>query len=153
FRPDGSHIEIWTRGQVNPFGMTIDPYFNIYNADCHSKPITQLIHGGTYESFGKPHDGLGFAPTMMDHIHNSTALCGVVYYAADHFPNEYLDCCFLGNVTANRINLDKIEFTGSTPRAVERPDFLVSTDMWFRPVDIKLGPDGALYVSDFYNKI
>jgi putative heme-binding domain-containing protein len=153
FRPDGSHIEIWTRGQVNPFGMTIDPYFNIYNADCHSKPITQLIHGSTYESFGKPHDGLGFAPTMMDHIHNSTALCGVVYYAADHFPKEYLDCCFLGNVTANRINLDKIEFTGSTPRAVERPDFLVTGDMWFRPVDIKLGPDGALYVSDFYNKI
>jgi putative heme-binding domain-containing protein len=153
FRPDGSHIEIWTRGQVNPFGMTIDPYFNIYNADCHSKPITQLIHGGTYESFGKPHDGLGFAPTMMDHIHNSTALCGLVYYAADHFPKEYLDCMFLGNVTANRINLDKIEFVGSTPRAIERPDFLVSSDMWFRPVDIKLGPDGALWVSDFYNKI
>jgi putative heme-binding domain-containing protein len=153
FRPDGSHIEIWTRGQVNPFGMTVDPYFNIYNADCHSKPITQLIHGGTYDSFGKPHDGLGFAPTMMDHIHNSTALCGLVYYAADHFPKEYLDCMFLGNVTANRINLDKIEFTGSTPRAVERADFLVSSDMWFRPVDIKLGPDGALYVSDFYNKI
>jgi putative heme-binding domain-containing protein len=153
FRPDGSHIEIWTRGQVNPFGMTIDPYFNIYNADCHSKPITQLIHGGTYDSFGKPHDGLGFAPTMMDHIHNSTALCGLVYYAADHFPKEYLDCMFLGNVTANRINLDKIAFTGSTPRAIEWPDFLVSSDMWFRPVDLKLGPDGALWVSDFYNKI
>ena len=37
--------------------------------------------------------------------------------------------------------------------AKELPDFLVSKDLWFRPVDIKLGPDGALYVADFYNKI
>ncbi len=35
----------------------------------------------------------------------------------------------------------------------EQPDFLVSKDPWFRPTDIKLGPDGALYVADFYNKI
>jgi len=33
------------------------------------------------------------------------------------------------------------------------PDFLVSSDAWFRPTNIKLGPDGALYVADFYNKI
>src|SRR5260370_16726105 len=33
------------------------------------------------------------------------------------------------------------------------PDFLKSDDPWFRPVDIKLGPDGALYVADFYNRI
>src|SRR5262249_41618393 len=32
-------------------------------------------------------------------------------------------------------------------------DFLTSDDRWFRPVDIKLGPDGALYVADFYNRI
>ena len=46
FRPDGSRIEVWTRGQVNPFGMAVDPWFNLYTADCHSKPITQLIPGG-----------------------------------------------------------------------------------------------------------
>src|SRR4029077_10182672 len=60
---------------------------------------------------------------------------------------------FLGNVVTNRINFDKIEFVGSTPKAIQQPDFLVSEDPWFRPVDIKLGPDGCLYVSDFYNRI
>src|SRR4029077_15016294 len=60
---------------------------------------------------------------------------------------------FLGNVVTNRINFDKIEFVGSTPKAIQQPDFLVSDDPWFRPVDIKLGPDGCLYVSDFYNRI
>ena len=33
------------------------------------------------------------------------------------------------------------------------PDFLSSKDDWFRPVNLEFGPDGCLYVADFYNKI
>lgn len=153
FRPDGSRIEVYTRGQVNPFGMTVDPWFNLYTADCHSRPITQLIHGAYYDSFGKPHDGLGYAPHVTQHQHGSTGLCGLAWYDADHFPKEWNGVMFLGNVVTSRINCDRIEWKGSTPVAKELPDFLVSDDPWFRPVDIKLGPDGALYVNDFYNKI
>jgi putative heme-binding domain-containing protein len=153
FRIDGSRIEVFTHGQVNPFGIAYDPYFNLYNADCHSKPITQLIRGAYYESFGKPHDGLGYGPNMINHDHGSTALCGLTWYDADQFPAEFKSTMFLGNVVTNRINFDRIEFVGSTPKAIQQPDFLVSKDPWFRPVDIKLGPDGCLYVSDFYNRI
>ncbi len=153
FRTDGSRIEIYTHGQVNPFGMTVDPWFNLYTADCHSKPITQLIKGAYYDSFGKPHDGLGYAPHVTRHDHGSTALCGLAWYDADQYPEQWKGCMFLGNVVTNRINADRIEWKGSTPVAKELPDFLVSSDPWFRPTDIKLGPDGALYVTDFYNKI
>ncbi|HUE73259.1 MAG TPA: PVC-type heme-binding CxxCH protein, partial [Pirellulaceae bacterium] len=55
FQLDGSRIEQFTHGQVNPFGMCMDELFNIFTADCHSKPLTQLIRGGYYPSFGKPH--------------------------------------------------------------------------------------------------
>jgi putative heme-binding domain-containing protein len=153
FKPDGSRIEVFTRGQVNPFGIAVDPWLNLYTADCHSKPVTQLIRGAYYDSFGKPHDGLGYAPHVYSHLHNSTGLCGVVYYAADQFPKEWTGVLFLGNVVTNRINVDRVEWKGSTPVGKELADFLVSDDPWFRPVDVKLGPDGALYVSDFYNKI
>ncbi len=153
FRPDGSHVEHWTFGQVNPFGMTVDPWLNLYTADCHTKPITQLIRGAYYDSFGKPHDGLGYAPHVTHHDHGSTALCGLAWYDADQFPAEYKGTMFLGNVVTNRINFDRIEWHGSSPVGVEQPDFLVSADPWFRPTDIKLGPDGALYVADFYNRI
>jgi putative heme-binding domain-containing protein len=153
FKPDGSHIEQWTHGQVNPFGMTIDHRGDIFTADCHTKPITMLLRGGQYPMFGKPHDGLGFAPGMMEHGHESTGIAGVAFYDADMFPKEYRHNLFIGNPVTGRINRDVLEYKGSSPKAIGQPDFLTCDDPWFRPVDIRLGPDGALYVADFYNRI
>ncbi len=152
-RPDGSHIEQHTHGQVNPFGLAWDPRGNLYSSDCHSAPIYQLLTGGWYPSFGKPHDGLGYGPVMLEHAHGSTAIDGAFYYADDLWPAEYQDTFFIGNVMTSRLNRDKLTFLGSTPKANEQPDFLTSTDPWFRPVDNTLGPDGALYIADFYNRI
>lgn len=152
-KADGSRIEQYTWGQVNPFGLTFDPFGNLYSGDCHSEPLTMLLRGGWYKSFSKPDDGLGFAPHMNTFgKEHSTALCGVTYYAADQYPPEYRGKLFLGDVVENRINAYRLEWTGATPRAIFEP-FLTSSDPWFRPVDIKLGPDGCLYFADFYNRI
>ncbi|HMC09836.1 MAG TPA: hypothetical protein VKH44_01045, partial [Pirellulaceae bacterium] len=153
FQLDGSRIEHFTHGQVNPFGMCFDELFNIFTADCHSKPIYQLLRGGYYPSFGKPHDGLGFVPPMMDHLHGSTAICGLVKYSGENFPGEYRGDFFSGNVMTSRINRNKPEYHGSTIKAIEQPHFLTTTDPWFRPVDIHIGPDSAMYILDFYNRI
>jgi putative heme-binding domain-containing protein len=152
-RVDGSHVEPNTHGQVNPFGLCFDPLGNLYSADCHTMPVYQLLRGAYYESFGKPHDGLGFGPKMIGHNHGSTGIAGVVYYTADHFPAAWHDTVFIGNPVTGRINHDRLEWRGSSPQAIEQPDFLSCDDPWFRPVDLKLGPDGALYVADFYNCI
>jgi glucose/arabinose dehydrogenase len=153
FRTDGSHIEYHTHGQVNPFGMACDTLGNLYTADCHSKPIYMLLRGAYYPSFGKPHDGLGYGPDMISHSHGSTGICGVVYYDAIGFPAEYRHTVFIGNPVTGRINHDRLAAHGSSYTAVEQPDFLTCDDPWFRPVDIKLAPDGSLYVADFYNCI
>jgi len=152
-RPDGSRIEYFTHGQVNPFGMCFDPRGDIYTADCHSRPLYMLLRGAWYPSFGRPHDGLGYGPEMAAHSHDSTGIAGIAYYAATHFPPEYHDTLFIGNPITHRINHDKIEQHGSTWKAIEQPDFLSCDDPWFRPVDVHLGPDGALYIADFYNRI
>lgn len=153
FRPDGSRVEIWSRGQVNPFGLTFDYRGNLYSADCHSAPIYQLLQGAVYPSFSKPHDGIGFGPTMIEHSHGSTGICGIVYLDHQVWGKEWTDHMLIGNPVTSRINHDRITFTGSTPVAQGRPDFLTSDDPWFRPVDLRLGKDGALYVADFYNRI
>jgi putative membrane-bound dehydrogenase-like protein len=153
FRPDGSAFEIYTHGQTNPFGLTADPSGNLYSADSHSKPVYMLLRGGCYEGIGKQHDGLGFAPRITEDDHGSTAIAGISFYAATQFPEEYRGNLFNGNPVTRRINRDKLEWHGSTPIAIRQPDFLTCDDPWFRPVQVKLGPDGALYIADFYNPI
>ena len=152
-RLDGARIEHHTHGQVNPFGLAWDAFGNLYSSDCHSAPTYQLLDGGYYPSFGKPHDGLGFAPVLMEHSHGSTAIDGMVYYTDDLWPAEFKDNTFLGNVMTSRVNRDHLVFNGSSPRAIEQDDFVKSDDPWFRPVDNQLGPDGAFYIADFYNRI
>jgi putative heme-binding domain-containing protein len=151
-RPDGSHLEQWTWGQVNPFGLCFDPLGNLYSADCHSQPIYQLLRGAYYPSFGKPHDGLGFGPETISRYDDSTAIAGIIYYAADYFPPAWRDAAYIGDVVTNRVNQFRLEWHGSSARATKH-DFLLSDDPWFRPVAVALGPDGAMYVADFYNRI
>jgi len=153
FRPDGSKVEYYTHGQVNPFGLCFDPLGNLYSADCHSLPIYQLLRNGWYPSFDGIHDGLGMSPSVMNHLHGSTAIGGIVYYAATQFPEKYRDTVFVGNPVTGRIDHDRLETHGSSYKAIEMPDFLKTDDRWFRPVDMKLAPDGTIYVADFYNRI
>ena len=152
-RLDGSRVEHYTRGQVNPFGMTFDDFGDFLSADCHSKPITLLLEGGQYEHFGAPHDGVGFVPDVMEHLHNSTAICGIALGSATDFPEVYRDSVFSGNVATARINRNRLLRNGGSLRAQEESDFLYSDDPWFRPVDLTVGPDGSMYVADFYNRI
>lgn len=153
FKLDGSRIENYTFGQVNPFGMCLDERFNIFTADCHSKPVYQLLRGGQYPGFGRKDDGLGFVPPMMEHLHGSTAIAGVCIYSGENFPEKYRGLFYSGNVMTSRINSNAAEYHGSTIKAKEQPDFLSTEDPWFRPVDVHIGPDGAMYILDFYNRI
>lgn len=152
-RVDGSSVEQYSWGQVNPFGLAFDPLGNLFSADCHSAPIYQVLRGAYYPSFGKAHDGLGFGPTLMEHSHGSTAIAGLVYLSDDRWPPEFRDNIVIGNVMTSRINRDTLVESGTTKIAREERDFLSADDPWFRPVDMQFGPDGALYVADFYNKI
>ena len=152
-RLDGSRIEHHTHGQVNPFGLAFDPLGNLFSSDCHSEPLFQLLAGGYYPSFGKPHDGLGFAPNMMEKMRGSTAIDGVSVYADDLWPEEFRGNLFFGDVMASRVMRDRTVAAGSTLISKAMPDLVATDDPWFRPVDTQLGPDGALYIADFYNKI
>jgi hypothetical protein len=90
---------------------------------------------------------------MMTHLHGSTAIAGIMVYDADQFPAVYRGNTFIGNVVTSRVNRDSLTHKGSSPIGNEEPDFLSTDDPWFRPNQVILGPDGAMWVSDFYNRI
>ncbi len=152
FRPDGSRVEHMTHGRINPFGLAYDERGYLYSTDCHTSPLYQLIRGADYTQWGKE-EGMGFAPDMKPLEKEATALAGLAYYADVLYPNEYRNNFYIGDAVASRIYRNSSTFTGSTPVGKLEEEFVLSDDPWFRPVDVKLGPDGALYVADFYNSI
>ncbi len=89
----------------------------------------------------------------MEHSHGSTAIAGTTRYTGLNFPDEFRGNMFVGNVMTSRVNRDSIRERGASLQAIEEPDFVVSDDPWFRPVDMQVAPDGSLYIADFYNKI
>ncbi len=158
FRPDGSAIEHVTWGQVNPFGMCFDALGNRFNADCHSKPLNLLLRGGRYLSVFAPpnrdyNDGLGLAPETTGDDHGSTGIAAVAVVDTDRMPADYQGSVFVGNVVNNLVHRDRIEWRGSSPWVQKPEEFLACDDLWFRPVDMHIGADGALYIADFYNCI
>lgn len=153
FREDGSRVEATTFGRINPFGFAFDEWGYLYSLDCHTKPIYQLIPGAQYPAQGVKAPTIGWAPEMMSYEFGSTANSGLVFYTGDQFPEAYRNNFFSGNVVTSRINRNTMTLHGSSPESTREEDFLISKDPWFRPVDLKVGPDGALYVADFYNRI
>jgi putative membrane-bound dehydrogenase-like protein len=85
-----------------------------------------------------------------------TAACGITAYGGGLFPTMYDSVTFVAEPVGNLIHADILRDRGATftaSRVFEKKEFLASTDSWFRPVNMYVGPDGALYVLDYYRQI
>lgn len=83
-----------------------------------------------------------------------TSASGLALYRADLFPEPYRGNAFVCDPANNVIHRDVLVPEGVRHRArradeEKEREFLASRDVWFRPVFLALGPDGALYVADF----
>jgi putative membrane-bound dehydrogenase-like protein len=98
-----------------------------------------------------------FPPTELVPGGYVTSGTSPVVYTADLFPEAYRGNTFVCDPANNLIHRDVLAPNGATFTARRPPDetdheFLASTDNWFRPVWLSVGPDGALYVLDFYRE-
>ena len=91
-----------------------------------------------------------------DHFTGAT---GGTIYTADAFPEEFYGNIFTGDVSGNLVHRDILIPGDSSPVYIAKrtengsnKEFLFSTDSWFRPVDFTVGPDGYLYVVDYYRQ-
>ena len=82
-----------------------------------------------------------------------TSACALTVYTGGAFPGEHGHSTFVAEPVHNLVHRDVLRPSGSTfvaSRGTPGREFLASTDAWFRPVNFYVGPDGALYVIDYY---
>jgi putative membrane-bound dehydrogenase-like protein len=85
-----------------------------------------------------------------------TSACAPCIYQADLFPQAYRGNHFSCEPAQNLVHRCVLEPHGAgfvAKRADEGKEFLTSTDAWFRPVNLCVGPEGALYIVDMYREI
>ena len=85
-----------------------------------------------------------------------TSACATTAYQGGLFPAAFDRVAFVAEPVSNLIHADVLNDKGATfsaSRLYENKEFLASTDAWFRPVNMYTGPDGAVYVIDYYRQI
>ncbi|MEP7374310.1 MAG: PVC-type heme-binding CxxCH protein [Chitinophagaceae bacterium] len=86
-----------------------------------------------------------------------TSACGLTAYLGDAFSAPYnRNATFVAEPVSNLVHVDVLRDNGAgftASRILQNKEFLSSTDAWSRPVNMYVGPDGALYVLDYYRKV
>lgn len=175
FHPVTQEFEVYAHGTSNPWGVDFDENGDFFITACVIPHFYHLSQGGRYQrQAGQHFDPWTFddIKTIADHAHfagnwtdvrgkgtlapaDTSALggghahCGLVLYQADVFPPQYRGDAFFHNLHGHRIVRETIERDGSGNVARHRPDFLLSNHHDHIGVGILLGPDGALYFSDW----
>src|SRR5262249_51502546 len=87
-----------------------------------------------------------------------TSATGITVFRGNNLPKENLGDAFVADCGSNLVHRKKIRPNGVGLRAERPPDeekveFLASTDLWFRPVQLANAPDGTLYIADMYREV
>jgi putative heme-binding domain-containing protein len=87
-----------------------------------------------------------------DSLGGGHAHCGTMVYLGGAWPAEYRGQMFMGNIHGRRLNMDVLRRKGSGYVAGHGPDFLLANDAWARFINMRYGPDGNVYLIDWYDK-
>jgi putative membrane-bound dehydrogenase-like protein len=172
FHPTKHIFEVFAHGTSNPWGLDFDAHGQAFVTACVIPHAYHIIQGGRYQRQA----GLHFNPatyddikTIADHLHweganqwaanpfssskgGGHAHCGLMLYQGGAWPKQYDGQMFFGNIHGHRLNLDLLRPSGSGFVASHGPDFLLANDAWARFINLRYGPDGNVYLIDWYDK-
>jgi glucose/arabinose dehydrogenase len=151
--PRTRKFELFAEGTSNPWGVAWDPEGSAFLSACVIDHLWHLTETGYYLRQGGPYPPFTWhIGSIVKHSHQLAAYCGIHYFDSEAYPKEYRDRLYMGNIHGGCINVDTLKRNGSTYMAEAAPDFLTANDVWFMPVVQKTGPDGCLYILDWYDR-
>jgi len=151
--PTTRDFEIFCEGTSNPWGVAFDHEGSAFVSACVIDHLWHLTESAYYHRQGGPYPPYTWKlESIVKHKHQAAAYCGITFFDSDAYPAEYRDRLYMGNIHGNCINVDVLQRDGSTYFAKPAPDFLTANDVWFMPVVQKTGPDGSLYILDWYDR-
>ncbi|MEO5998003.1 MAG: PVC-type heme-binding CxxCH protein [Chitinophagaceae bacterium] len=174
FRPDRTKLEVLTsRCQ---FGHTFDQWGHWFGCNNSNQGYQEVIANRYFER--NPNLLVSDATqSMSDHLNAAevfptttnpdrqiltnvgvmTSACGLTAYMGDAFPAPFnQNITFVAEPVSNLVHVDVLRDSGASfvaSRIFPNKEFLTSTDAWSRPVNMYVGPDGALYVLDYYRRV
>ena len=174
FRPDQKQLEMTS--SRSQFGHTFDQWGNLFGCNNSNQGYHEVISN---RYFDRNPDLLSSESTqdMSDHLNNPevfpttthpdrqiltnvgvmTSACQVTTYLGDAFPAPFnKNVTFINEPVSNLVHIDFLKDSGASftaSRVLQNMEFLTSTDAWSRPVNIYIGPDGAIYIVDYYRRV
>jgi putative membrane-bound dehydrogenase-like protein len=172
YHPVRHEFEVFAFGTSNPWGIDFDARGQLIITACVIPHLFHMIQGGRYERQAGQH----FNPytyddikTIADHRHylganphggngrsdsagGGHAHSGAMIYLGGGWPPEYNGSLFMNNIHGARLNRDLLVESGSGYIGSHAPDFLLANDLWSQIISLKTGPDGSLFMIDWYDK-
>ena len=176
FKPDGSALEQVASGSCNTWGFDFapdgEPFYTTATCGEHflhvvmpEKVLARGNIGGIRATAVLPDHQKVFPAVhhtrppyiQIDWVGMFTASAGSCIYNGGAWPERFNGSHFSSEPTVNLVHHEYLTPKGATFTASKDParvemEFIAGTDLWFRPIHTRVGPDGALYVVDFYNQ-
>lgn len=158
YHPIMKAFELFAEGGGNTWGIDFDRHGQLFAGGNTTEPLCHHVQGAYYvKGFGKhgplhnPYNFGYFNPVRHQGFLGSALTGGFVIAQGSLLPERFENTVIYPNLRANAVRVSRLEPEGSTFTTRFQEDFLTSTDRWFRPVKSLVGPDGALYMADWYD--
>lgn len=160
YKMDGEELEVVGIARDNVWGYQLRGNGQWYATSANDNGLSVLPMEDQTAISGIGGDKIREYQPYVDGVHDfrvgGTGISGLAFSedGAQGFPAEWEDVAFLANPITRTINCVRIKRHPSGKIEAEHlPDLLSCEDEWFRPVNLEMGPDGCLYIADWYNKI